>query len=112
MSFRINCLEIFHKENCNYNIYKGLLNDPDDSSRKIALNRKKTFLYKILNHYRNSFKIEESILKMSYNEIYFDFIDDSEKIHTEPLTKLKQDINDQIEPLIAGIATAKIKQTH
>ena len=37
---------------------------------------------------------------MSYNEIYFDFIDDSDKIHTEPLTKLKQDINDQIEPLI------------
>lgn len=65
--------------------------------------KRKKFLYKILNHYRNSFKIEESILKMSYNEIYFDFIDDSEKIHTEPLTKLKQDINDQVEPLIAGI---------
>lgn len=67
--------------------------------------KRKKFLYKILNHYRNSFKIEESILKMSYNEIYFDFIDDSEKIHAEPLTKLKQDINDQIEPLIAGICS-------
>lgn len=45
MSFRINCLEIFHKENCNYNIYKGLLNASEDSSCTIALNTKKTFLF-------------------------------------------------------------------
>ena len=62
--------------------------------------KRKKFLYKVIDHYKKSFGLDESILKMSYNEIYFDYVDDADKIHTEPLAKLKQDINDQIEPYL------------
>ena len=65
--------------------------------------KRKMFLHGVVNSCSNSFEIDDSILKMSYNEIYFDFVDDVDKIHSAPLTKLKQDINSQINPNLPKI---------
>ncbi len=57
VSFSINYLEVFHKKECNYNLYKGLLNNADSPSNKIALNKRKIFYFNdFFEHsYSNSF---------------------------------------------------------
>jgi len=49
------------------------------------------------NSLLNSYTSLRKDLNMNYNEVLYGFIDDPERIHEEPLSKLKQDIFNQLK---------------